>query len=255
MLWPKDLAGAGSIANIMICNNTFTNMMESSAGNISSPIAINLMGGGDNITIQGNLFAGIRSTNTTIGCGIMATSSSRPLRNLNLSGNIFQDIRGTAIYLASSFSTNVLIANNVFDGCGLYFWGGAEVVYLYGLEGGSVANNLFKNPFHERVQAIGIANAKNVPLTGNVIGGGQQRWLCAISIRPGCTNVAYSDNVFSGVITNVSDLSYTNCSVPCRIYGKGPPTNSHPTGTIYIRTDGDSGTTLYVREGTKWTAK
>src|SRR5262245_11133 len=37
--------------------------------------------------------------------------------------------------------------------------------------------------------------------------------------------------------------------------GAGPPAVSAPNGSLYLRTDGGSGSTLYVRENGAWAAK
>lgn len=38
-------------------------------------------------------------------------------------------------------------------------------------------------------------------------------------------------------------------------WGAGAPTVAAASGSIYLRTDGGAGTTLYVREGAVWTPK
>jgi hypothetical protein len=54
--------------------------------------------------------------------------------------------------------------------------------------------------------------------------------------------------------TRVSRVQMTE-SGPYITQGEGVPTAALPSGSIYLRTDGGAGTTLYVREGAAWTAK
>ncbi len=54
--------------------------------------------------------------------------------------------------------------------------------------------------------------------------------------------------------TSVSRLQLAE-SGPVVTQGAGVPTAAQPAGSLYLRTDGGAGSTLYVREGAVWTPK
>jgi len=60
----------------------------------------------------------------------------------------------------------------------------------------------------------------------------------------------------SGLGMRVEDggLAFTSTSVQF-LTGNGPPTDSAPNGSIYLRANGGAGSTLYVREAGVWVAK
>jgi hypothetical protein len=60
----------------------------------------------------------------------------------------------------------------------------------------------------------------------------------------------------SGAALRIEDREVELVPTGARILsGSGPPTEAAPNGSIYLRTDGGPGTTLYVREAGAWVPK
>jgi hypothetical protein len=62
------------------------------------------------------------------------------------------------------------------------------------------------------------------------------------------------DTSGEGVRIEEGKIEFSSTSVQM-LSGAGEPTESAPNGSIYLRTDGSSGTTFYVREAGAWVAK
>jgi hypothetical protein len=87
--------------------------------------------------------------------------------------------------------------------------------------------------------------------------GGQVRWWITPTgtFIPGAAssyNLGDGTNRLAAVFSNAYSLGSTGLTISS---GTGAPGVAAPSGSIYLRTDGGAGTTLYVSEGASWASK
>lgn len=73
-------------------------------------------------------------------------------------------------------------------------------------------------------------------------------------ILAGKTVIGWPENAITADLIVNGKVSVNNTAATITS-GTGAPTASEPNGSIYLRTDGGTGTTLYVRESGAWVAK
>jgi len=190
--------------------------------------------------------------------------SGTSVRDVVVSGNIFRNVR-----LALRGDTRgVVITGNTFEAC----VGGTEVITAYTRNSGTptdfvVTGNNVLDPATtgSNVGVIRI-EATNATINGNRVSGTAYGATPGIATGSG-TPVLIGNSVSNGVYNTPTFSSTENALVAPRFFvgisgagapswtaGTGAPSGTPPIGSLYSRTDGTVGATLYVRGASAWAA-
>jgi hypothetical protein len=245
------------VGNIMIHDNVMRRITNS---------AMRIDGGYD-ISIQGNLIEGVTNATTGTGNGIILLSASSRMENVSIKGNtvIGIKVRGISVAHSTYPTTNVIIEGNFVESYGGSY-AGIEVLARNVI----VANNVIKVMsggsanscvvLHDQISGGGTNVAADVLVYGNtfipqtlsasVAGVYVQQYASNITVGPNVylnlypTNYVYVRPVTGEYVDN------RNIKLTAPLFGTGSPQTvlPSPVGTVWMRTDGGAGATMYVKE-------
>ena len=221
-----------SFSGVSICGNIIDGQNSGVTGGTSFGIAVR---GVSNASVSKNVIANLSGGAADICVGINARSDSAGgLANVSIADN----------ELKSLTSTNA-------------FYGTAVNVYASvaaGLTNFSVTGNVATNVrrgflLQNTATDTGITIFTNNVLTGLTGGGADDDFYCSVP-----TVAQISGNLHNGSYDEINKTE-----VPSRGTGSPEGVVAAPIGSLYTRTDGGAGTTLYVKESgtgnTGWVAK
>ncbi len=240
-----NLHGANS-HYVIIRGNLISGSVSSTSGAQSLGIAARNTDG--DVLIEGNII-----TNYGVsGIGVIGNSAVGDINNVIIRGNLLRNPLFNPAASGQAAINVFFVRGAVVEGNSIYDVPTNQAgIRVQSSDLVNISNNIIRQTRSTATGDVGLylISVTNGSVTGNVATGLHAQGIRAES----STNVTFVANNALGNTTDYLFSSNTNST--WWTSGTGAPTGSCMTGSTYVRTDGGTGTTLYVCEASAWHAK